>query len=256
MGWELRDGRRYLYRNRRVNGKPVKQYLAADDRFGFWVSMADDLEHLQRQAVEVRENRRRARSEYRSGIDGLLHAVGVANADLRAGAEALMVLLGYRRHNRGEWRMRRDLKSLQAALDALQEKAAGPRPLVKYNAPAGDAEAIELFAKVRAGEAAAQDRLRALIRERNWVDWLGDLGRQATRQLVWKASGGDSVGGGHRPEGQRPARRTPGRVPTVLERLLARRVVNGWLVVHTHWSWSRPCERLWTRGIERTWTRH
>ena len=35
MGWETRhNGRRYLYRNRRVNGKPVKEYLAADDRFG------------------------------------------------------------------------------------------------------------------------------------------------------------------------------------------------------------------------------
>ena len=35
MGWELRHGRRYLYRNRRVNGKPVKEYVAADDLFGF-----------------------------------------------------------------------------------------------------------------------------------------------------------------------------------------------------------------------------
>ncbi|VTR96989.1 transposase : Transposase OS=Agrobacterium sp. ATCC 31749 GN=AGRO_5176 PE=4 SV=1 [Gemmata massiliana] len=33
MGWELRHGGR-RYRNRRVNGKPVKEYLGADDRFG------------------------------------------------------------------------------------------------------------------------------------------------------------------------------------------------------------------------------
>ena len=32
MGWELRHRRRYLYRNRRVNGRPVKEYVAADDQ--------------------------------------------------------------------------------------------------------------------------------------------------------------------------------------------------------------------------------
>lgn len=35
MGWELRHGGRwYLYRNRRVNGRPVKEYLAAEGAFG------------------------------------------------------------------------------------------------------------------------------------------------------------------------------------------------------------------------------
>ena len=32
MGWEVRRGNWYLYRNRRVNGRPVKEYVAAARR--------------------------------------------------------------------------------------------------------------------------------------------------------------------------------------------------------------------------------
>jgi hypothetical protein len=90
-----------------------------------------------------------------------------ANCDLRAVSDGLLVLLGYRKHKKGEWRMRRyDLNEVRAALAVLEAKFAGPKPLVKYDAPADDAEAVELFAKVRAGDAVARDRLSALIRDR------------------------------------------------------------------------------------------
>ena len=53
MGWAVRhDGRRYLYRNRRVNGMPVKEYLATDDAFG--EIMADELDHLRQVENELR----------------------------------------------------------------------------------------------------------------------------------------------------------------------------------------------------------
>ncbi len=42
-----------------------------------------------------------------------------ANAALRAVAEGILNAVGYRRHNRGEWRMRRELKHLKGALDLL-----------------------------------------------------------------------------------------------------------------------------------------
>jgi hypothetical protein len=233
MGWELRGGRRYLYRNRRVNGKPVKEYVAADDRFGFGALMADDLERLQRRQAKVRRLARKRRSEYRERIDGLLADAAVANAGLRTATDGLLVMLGYHRHNRGEWRMRRELKQLRGAIEALQGRASGPNPLVKYDAPADDAEAIELFAKVRDGDADAQDKLHDLIRTRDWVDWLGDIGRQATRQLVWKASGDDRVWEtGIAQKVNALYAELLCENPTVLERLLARRVVNGWLAVH------------------------
>jgi hypothetical protein len=233
MGWELRGGRRYLYRNRRVNGTPVKEYVAADDRFGFGALMADDLERLLRRQAKVRLLERKQRAENRERIDGLLEETANANADLRTVTDGLLVALGYRRHNRGEWRMRRELKQLRTAIEALQARTSGPNPLVKYDAPTDDAEAVELFAKARDGDAAARDKLHDLIRTRNWVDWLGDLGRQATRQLVWKASGSDrawEVGIAQKANALHAE--LLGENPSVLERLLARRVVNGWLAVH------------------------
>lgn len=234
MGWELRDGRRYLYRSRRVNGRPVKEYVAADDRFGLDELMADDLGRLLRAQAKLRRVARQARTECRGWIDELLAAAAAANIQLRTLAEGVLCALGYRRHNRGEWRMRFELSSLRKQIDALQQKLAERKPLVNYTAPAGDPEAVELFAKARAGDAGAQDRIHALIRERKWLDWLGDIGRQATRQLVWRASGGDPVWEAGMAQKANALRdQLLGENPSVLEVLLARRVVNGWLATHT-----------------------
>jgi hypothetical protein len=60
-------------------------------------------------------------------------------------------------------------KQPKAALDALKARIAGPDPVVKYDAPTDDAQAVELFAKVRTGAAEAFERLHTLIRQRKWV---------------------------------------------------------------------------------------
>src|SRR5262245_4416978 len=81
MGWERRHGGRwYLYLNRRVNGLPVKEYLAAEDRFGtgFGEMMADDLAQLQKRERKVRALRTKVRATYRERIDGLLAATAAA----------------------------------------------------------------------------------------------------------------------------------------------------------------------------------
>lgn len=234
MGWELRHGRRYLYRNRRVNGRPVKEYLGAADRFGFGESMAAELDQLQRLQAEVRLRSRAARAEYRAGIDGLLSESAAANADLRVLAEGLLYALGYHRHKRGEWRMTRELSRLRDEIKDLQRRAEGSKPLLNYAAPTDDAEAVELFAKARAGDAAAQASLSILIRERKWVDWIGDVGRQATGKLVWKAAGGDPVWqAGITQKANSLREELLGEKPSVLETLLVRRVVNSWLATHT-----------------------
>ena len=100
MGWELRGGRRYLYRNRRVNGQPVKEYLGADDSFGFGALVADDLDRLLRRQAKVRRLTRQRRAEDRERIDGLLADAANANADLRTVTDGLLGALGYRKHNR------------------------------------------------------------------------------------------------------------------------------------------------------------
>lgn len=232
MGWELRHGGKwYLYRNRRVNGKPVKEYLAAEGDFGSL--LAHDLARLQARQREARERTRQARTEARDRTDGLVAAVDDANRPLRVVSEGIVCSLGFHRHNRGEWRMKRTVYGLQEIVKALEAKSAGPQPVLRYNAPAGDAEATEVFQKARAGDAAAQAQVRDLIRRRDWVAWLGDLGRQATFQLVARAAGGDPVWEAGITEKVNALRRELlGEKPTVLEELLVRRVVNGWLAVH------------------------
>jgi hypothetical protein len=151
-----------------VNGKPVKEYLAADDRFGFGALIADDLDRIQRQEADLRRLVRLRRAEFRGRIEGLLTDTATTNWHLRTVAEGLLVTLGYHKHNRGEWRMRRDVNALKNVLSALEAQA-GPKPLVKYSAPDDEPAVVELFAKVRAGDAEALGKLHVLIRERKWV---------------------------------------------------------------------------------------
>jgi hypothetical protein len=233
MGWELRHGgRRYLYRNRRIDGKPVKEYLAAGDEFG--ALMADDLRRLQARQQKVGRLTREARAEFRRRIDEMLAGVSEANATLRIVAAGILTALGFHQHHRGEWRMRRELSSLKYTIEqlraALETRAA---PLLKYEAPADDAAAVEVFAKARAGDPEALAKLQIVIRDRNWVGWLGDLGRQATRQSIVKAAGGDVVWEeGIILKANTLRDQLLGQNPTVLEELLVRRVVNGWVAVH------------------------
>jgi hypothetical protein len=235
MGWEVRhNGRRYLYRNRRVNGKPVKEYLAADDHFGFGEVMADDLARLIRREAKVRALERQVLADFRGRIDGLLAAAAAANGDLKAVAEGILFTVGFHKHHRGDWRMKRELKQLRARIDQLKAAAlAGPVPLVKYDAPADDAAAVEVFAKARAGDPAAREKVRELIVSRDWVVWVGDLARQATCQLIDRAAGGDPVwAAGLNEKADALRKGLLGENPSVLEDLLARRVVNGWVTTH------------------------
>jgi hypothetical protein len=233
MGWELRNKRYYLYRNVRVDGKPVKEYLGTNDVFGFGAQMADDLDRQLLRQAKLRRKARQQRHEYRQRIDGLLADATAANGDLRIVSDGLLMVLGYRRHNRGEWRMQRELSALQSQINKLKAKVIALRPMLQFDAPADDAEAVELFAQVRTGDADARNRLHALVRERKWVDWLGDLGRQATRQLICKVSGWDKVWEvGLFQKFNALYDELVGPDPSVLERLLARRVANGWLTTH------------------------
>ena len=104
MGWELRNGRRYLYRNRRVGGRPVKQYLAADGAFG-----RREAARLARELAQRGAARRAGCEEaaaYTERIDALVQPAVEADARLKAAAEALLLAAGFHKHRR-QWRKRR-----------------------------------------------------------------------------------------------------------------------------------------------------
>ena len=232
MGWEYRpDGRRYLYRNRRVNGKPVKEYLAADTDFGF--VMADDLRRIQKREAKVRRLTREVGVEQRKRIDAVLAAATAANEPLRDIADAMLTAAGYHKHHRGEWRMNRTLNKLAKRIDALKADLDKPKPLLHYEAPKDDVEAVEIYAKARAGDEEAKKRLGELIRQRGWVDWVGDLGQRSTRVLIGFVTLADPVWmTGVEEKVKELNAELLGPNPTILERLLVRRIVNGWVAVH------------------------
>jgi hypothetical protein len=212
---------------------PVKEYLTAADPYGFGDAMAGTLARVLKREARVRALARQARAEVVARIGGLLAAVTAANSDLRAAVEGVLHSVGFRRHHRGEWRMRRELKRLGAVVDQLKGQLAKPGPMLDYRAPATDAEAVEAFTRARAGDTAAAAQVRALIVARGWVGWIGDLGRQATRQLIDRAAAGDPVwAAGLAEKANALWAELLAQNASVLEELLVRRVVNGWLATH------------------------
>lgn len=102
MGWETRTrGTRYYTRSRRVGGRVVREYVGAGP-------LAEML------AEEDAEDRAQRRHQ-RGGLDAerrrlsLLDAPAARLSDLAdALAASALLLAGYRRHDRGDWRKRRD----------------------------------------------------------------------------------------------------------------------------------------------------
>jgi hypothetical protein len=230
MGWVTApSGRRYLYRSVRRGGRVVREYLGRDDDFGRL--MADEWRLKKLDAAIARQDTGAARDRV---LERLARLERLADDDtLAAVGHGLMLGLGYHRHHRGGWRMRRQLDKLKTQIDALAEAARKPRPLIDYQAPADDAEAVALFAAARAGDADAVARLPALIRDRKWVQWIGDLGRQASHQLIWRVAKSDPVlKAGLQAKLADLWAELAGDNPTALETLLVRRVLNGWLLTH------------------------
>jgi hypothetical protein len=236
MGWETRhNGRRYLYRNRRVDGKPLKEYIAANDAIGLGRVSADQLERILQYEAEVRQMTRKAEADYRARIDNVIRLVEIANADLHTFVEGVLYAIGYHNHHRGDWRMNRHyLAELRRRIDDLKEKVeARTKPLIDFQAPANDAEAVDLFKKARAGDEKAMEAVRRLIVARGWVNWLGNISHTATKNLIHNATARDPVWkAGLTEQADNLFTQLIGESPTVLERLLARRVVNGWIATH------------------------
>ena len=232
MGWEPRGNRLYLYRNVRVCGRPVKEYLGTADTFAGLVPLPWERQPCEGNGDQRQRSGRRNAAE--TGIDGLLVELDRSSAHLRAIVEGVLTAVGFHRHHRGEWRMRRKLKGLADSIQELRTTMEKQKPLLNYSAPAGDTEAIEVFAKARAGDTEALARVQEIIVDRNWVSWVGDIARQATFQLIDKAAAGDPVWKAGLAEKANALRRELlGSNPSALDDLLVRRVVNGWLTTHT-----------------------
>jgi len=97
MGLVYRNGRPYLYRSIRRNGRVTSEYVAGgEDAFLIHVLESDDRDRQ-------RFDRQEARSE-RKELDDLERALDDLAEQSRDLARDALSAAGYRQHHRGEWR--------------------------------------------------------------------------------------------------------------------------------------------------------
>ena len=102
MAWEKRErGGLYYTRSRKVDGRVVREYVGGGLR-GEKAARMDSKEQQRREeeAAAWREERERL-EELEGLIDEFCEAVETV-------ARATLLAAGFRQHNRGEWRRRRD----------------------------------------------------------------------------------------------------------------------------------------------------
>ena len=101
MSWEMRGDRRYYYRARKVDGRVIKEYVGAGPRAEI-VALQD------RWARQDRAVTARARQAERAGLEAVDGELTDVDGAIEVMMRTSLVLAGYHRHHRGEWRRRRD----------------------------------------------------------------------------------------------------------------------------------------------------
>jgi len=103
MAWQEVDGRRYYYRGRRLCGRTRRVYVGAAGSPAAELAAAAD--HLRRLGREAAARERHAERERQRGAEApLLQLCQMTDALTRAA----LLAAGFRQHDRGEWRKRRE----------------------------------------------------------------------------------------------------------------------------------------------------
>jgi len=102
MAWEKRKrGGAYYTRSRKVNGRVVREYVGGG-ALGELAALIDAQERQRREEEAAAWQEERERLEELAGlVDEFCEAVETV-------ARATLLAAGFRQHNRGEWRRRRD----------------------------------------------------------------------------------------------------------------------------------------------------
>jgi hypothetical protein len=102
MGWEKRErGGLYYTRSRRVAGQVEREYVGA----GEIADLAAEVDSAER---EARYTQRANLRKLERSMDALDKAVNEFIWHTEALTKASFIVAGFRRHNRGEWRKRRE----------------------------------------------------------------------------------------------------------------------------------------------------
>src|SRR5215212_1597902 len=102
MAWEKRErGGLYYTRSRKVNGKVVREYLGTGP-LAELAALMDAQERLRREEEAAAWREKRERFEELAGL------VDELCEDVETVVRATLLAAGFRRHNRGQWRKRRE----------------------------------------------------------------------------------------------------------------------------------------------------
>ena len=103
MAWQEVDGRRYYYRGRRLCGRTRRVYVgAAGSPAAELAAAADDLRRLEREVAARERQAEQARQQ--DAEAPLLQLCQMTDALTRAA----LLAAGFRQHDRGAWRKRRE----------------------------------------------------------------------------------------------------------------------------------------------------
>ncbi len=101
MGWERRRTGTYYYRAKKLDGRVVKEYVGAGPLAELEANHDAERQSVRAAAAESRRAECACLATVDATVDASYEAVDTL---LRAS----LVLAGYHRHQRGEWRRRRD----------------------------------------------------------------------------------------------------------------------------------------------------
>ena len=99
MGWEVRRGRKYYYRSRRVDGRVVKEYFGSG-------AAAEEAARIDATAAAEKRRQRERLHEFITELAEINRRLDAQDVIVDAAVEAYMTAGGYHKC-RGEWRKKR-----------------------------------------------------------------------------------------------------------------------------------------------------
>ena len=100
MAWESRNGRRYYYRTKRVDGRVTKIYFGSGEA-------AQKAAEMDVAVKAIRTQEATELSTWRSGLIEVDQITTEIEAGIKLLLEAELMAMGYHKH-KGEWRRRRE----------------------------------------------------------------------------------------------------------------------------------------------------
>jgi hypothetical protein len=113
MAWKQRGSRFYYYRNKKINGRVITEYLGV----GMLAELAAQLDGIER---ITRETKAKALRKVKAEQDAIDQQIDELGEQVRACIEAELLSRGYRQHKRGEWRKKRDGRATSQSIAGEQ----------------------------------------------------------------------------------------------------------------------------------------